>query len=215
MIEASVWFSAWIGHAFLGLDRLVQAVRPAAAGHQATGKFVDDDHFAVLHDVLLVLLEQRQRAQGGIEVMHQGDVRGVVQAAPFLQQAVLDQQLLGMLVAGFGQMNLVALFIDPVITLAVFLGGAGQLGHDILHAQVEVGMVLGLTGNDQRRARLVDQDRIHLVDNGVVQAALDALISRIDHVVAQVVETEFVVGAVGDVRQVGLLAWPRDPSATD
>jgi hypothetical protein len=45
--------------AFLGLDRLMQAVGPAATGHQATGEFVDNDHFAVLHHILLILLEQR------------------------------------------------------------------------------------------------------------------------------------------------------------
>jgi hypothetical protein len=36
----------------------VQAVGPAAAGHQAAGEFVDDDHFAVLHHVVLVAMEQ-------------------------------------------------------------------------------------------------------------------------------------------------------------
>ena len=42
--------------AFLGLDRLVQAVRPAPAEHQAAGEVVDDDHLAVLDDVVAVAL---------------------------------------------------------------------------------------------------------------------------------------------------------------
>ena len=42
--------------AFLGLDGLVQAVAPAAAGHQAAGVLVDDDDLVVLDDVLDVLL---------------------------------------------------------------------------------------------------------------------------------------------------------------
>ena len=37
---------------FLGFDRLVQAIGPAPAGHQAAGKLVDDDDFAVFHHVL-------------------------------------------------------------------------------------------------------------------------------------------------------------------
>jgi hypothetical protein len=41
----------------------VQAVRPAPARHQAAGEFVDDHHFAVLHHVLLVAVEQVVRAQ--------------------------------------------------------------------------------------------------------------------------------------------------------
>jgi hypothetical protein len=66
-------------------------------------------------------------------------------------------------------------------------------------------VILGLAGDDQRRAGLVDQDGVHLVDDGVVEAALHALAQLIHHVVAQVVEAELVVGAVGDVRRVGRL----------
>ena len=71
MIEASVWFSLWIVHAFLRLDRLVQAVGPAPARHQAAGELVDDDDLAVLHDVVLVAVVQRVRAQRRVQVMHQ------------------------------------------------------------------------------------------------------------------------------------------------
>ena len=66
-------------------------------------------------------------------------------------------------------------------------------------------MIFSLTGNDQRRPRLIDQDGVDFVDNGEIQAALNALATRINHVVAQIVETEFVVGAVGDVGSVGCL----------
>ena len=59
--------------------------------------------------------------------------------------------------------------------------------------------VLERAGNDQRRARLVDQDRIDFVDDRVVVAALHHLGALVFHVVAQIVEAEFVVGGVGDV----------------
>ncbi len=49
------------GDAFLGLDRLVQAVGPAAARHFAAGVFVDDDHLVVLDDVLDVLFDRGSR----------------------------------------------------------------------------------------------------------------------------------------------------------
>ena len=58
-------------HAFLRLDRLVQAVGPASARHQAPGEFIDDDHLAVLHDVMLVAVEQRMRAQRRVQMVHQ------------------------------------------------------------------------------------------------------------------------------------------------
>ena len=45
-------------HAFLGLDGLVKAIGPAAARHQPAGELVDDDHLAVLHDVVLIAVVQ-------------------------------------------------------------------------------------------------------------------------------------------------------------
>ena len=65
----------------LGLDRLVQAVAPAPAGHQAAGELVDDDDPAVLDHVVDVELEQRVRAQRLVDVVEQRHVDGVVEAA--------------------------------------------------------------------------------------------------------------------------------------
>ena len=68
--------------AFLGFHGLVQAVGPAAAGHQAAGELVDDDHFrafvAVLHHVVAVALVEHVRAQGLLHVVVALDVGGVV-----------------------------------------------------------------------------------------------------------------------------------------
>jgi hypothetical protein len=92
-------------HAFLGLHRLVQAVRPAPPAHQAAGEFVDDDDFIVLHHVMLILEEQRMRAQRGIHVVHQHDVGGVVEAAAGAE-AHLGEDRLDLLVPGFRQQHL-------------------------------------------------------------------------------------------------------------
>ena len=56
-------------HAFLGFDGLMQTVAPAAAGHQASGEFVDDDDFVVLDHVVLIALEHHVRLQGLLDVM--------------------------------------------------------------------------------------------------------------------------------------------------
>ena len=68
---------------------------------------------------------------------------------------------------------------------------------------VPVRRAVGGPGDDQRGAGLVDQDRVDLVDDGEVVAALHHVLDRVRHVVAQVVEAELVVGAVGDVGGVG------------
>ena len=81
-----------------------------------------------------------------------------------------------------------------------------QAGDDLVDPVVLVGGVLGGAADDERRARLVDEDGVHLVDDGEVQLALDVVLQPELHVVAQVVEAELVVLPVGDVRAVGLLA---------
>ena len=64
-------------------------------------------------------------------------------------------------------------------------------------------------GDDQRRPGLVDQDAVHLVDDRVVQLSLALILLDRLHVVAEVVEAELVVGAVGDVAAVDLLPLGR------
>ncbi len=66
-------------HLLLGLDRLVQAVAPAAAGHQAAGELVDDDDLAVLDHVVDVELEERVRAQRLVDVVLRCGVLQVVE----------------------------------------------------------------------------------------------------------------------------------------
>ena len=84
---------------------------------------------------------------------------------------------------------------------------ADQLGDDAVDLVILVGGFLAGAGDDERGAGFVDQDGVHFVDDGeVVRTLLDAILDAELHVVAQVVEAEFVVGAVGDVGVVGVLA---------
>jgi hypothetical protein len=69
---------------------------------------------------------------------------------------------------------------------------------------------LGTYRNDQRCSCIIDQNRIDLVDNREIVFALYEIFGRMCHVVAQVIETEFVVGSVGDVGVIGFpsfLCW--------
>ncbi|OIQ76012.1 hypothetical protein GALL_423160 [mine drainage metagenome] len=144
-------------HAFLGFDRLMQAVGPAAARHHATGKLVHDDNLAILHHVVLVAMEQRQRPQCGIQMMHQTDVGGIVQVGA-CQDARCHQQRFRMLVSGLGQQHLLRFLVHPEIAFALFFLLAGQLERNGVDGGIELHAVFGLAGNDQRRTRLVDQD---------------------------------------------------------
>ena len=202
-------------HALLCLDGLMQAVGPAATLHGAAGELVDDDDLAVAHDVLDVAVVQRVGSQCGIQVMHQPDVRGVIQALPRLQQTRLQEQVLDPLVARVGQMHLPALLVCPEVALAFFRFLALEPRGELVDLEIELGALLGRTGNDEGRAGFVDEDGIHFVDDRIDQRTLGAILESEGEVVAQVIEAEFVVRAVGDVRRIGRTLFCRALAALD
>ena len=115
-----------------------------------------------------------------------------------------------------GQKDLMAFLIQREVTrLGDALAGAriflaflfGQGWHHLVHGDVELGVVFSLAADDQGSARLVNQDRVNLVDDRIVQSTLNPVSNLIDHVVAQVVKAVFVVRPVGDVCPVGGLLF--------
>ena len=187
----------------LGLDRLMQAVRPAPARHHAPGKLVDDNHLIVLDDVVHLAPKQRVRTQRRVQVMQQADVGDVVQVAVRRQQLGAHQQFLGGLVSGLGEEGLAAFLIHAVVARPVFLFLTRKFGNDGVDLVIKIGVLFGGAGDDERRARLVDQDRVHLVHDCIMGSALYPIPGAKRHVVAQIVEAIFVVGTVGDVGGVG------------
>jgi hypothetical protein len=134
-------------------------------GHRAAGELVDDDHLARADDVLDVLAVHRVRAQRRVEVVHQPDVGRVVQALALLQQARLEEQFLDALMALVGKVHLLRFLVGPEVTLALFRLLLRQARHQLVDLEIQLGAFLGRARDDQRRARLVDQDRVDLVDH--------------------------------------------------
>ncbi len=178
---------------FFGFDRLVQSVRPAPTRHQTPGKLVDDHHLAFFGDHIVdVALVQRVRAQRLLHVVVVRDVLRVIQVVDL-------QQLLHPLDARIGQHRRVMLLIDGIVHVLF------QTRNDLIDLEVQVRRLLRRAADDERRTRLIDQDRVHFVDDRVVQRPLHVALDRLLHVVAKVVEAKLVVGAVGDVAAIGQL----------
>ena len=194
-------------HALFGLDGLVQALRIAAALHDAAGELVDDLDLAVGDHVLLVAVEHVLGLQRLLQVVDQ--LAGEIGIDVIDTQAALD-----LLKTALGGGNGVLGLVHDVVTRGFnVLGGGEHVVRHVLaalkatHGTREV--LVGTGGlspsarDDERGTCLVDQDGVDLVDDGVMVAALHALLGASDHVVAQVIETELGVGAVGDVCLVG------------
>ena len=95
---------------------------------------------------------------------------------------------------------------DALVLLDLVVDVALQRAHDGGEAVVQLGGVGDAAADDERGAGLVDEDRVDLVDDRVVVAALHLVVERRRHVVAEVVEAELVVRAVGDVGRRSLRA---------
>ena len=175
--------------AFFGFDRLMDTLGIAAAVHQSAGELIDDDDFAILDDVLLILVEQMPRLERRVELMRQLEVALIVEVGD-------AENLLDFRNALFRDRNGVRFFIDREIFVA------HEARQDLRERRVQIGRVVALAADDQRRARFVDEDRIDFVDDREVQLALHHLIETPRHVIAQVVEADLVVGDVGDVAQI-------------
>src|SRR5690606_24091847 len=136
------------------------------------------------------------------EVMDERDVSWIVKRLAFGQQAETPENVFRMLVPRFGQEYLARLLVDPVVALGLRLVGlglgshAGQLRRQRIHAPVHLGVIFSLSRNDQRGTRLVDQNGVDFIDNGIEQPTLATILDTELHVVAQIVEAELVVRAV-------------------
>ena len=156
-------------HALLGLDGLVQALRPAAAVEDPAGELVDDLDLAVDDGVVDVLLVERLGLQRLVEVVDERAVLGAV-------EVVDAEELLGLRDALLGDRDGLVLLVELVVVVglelllrarvhALGLLAGLELRRELGELLVEVGGLLGRAGDDQRRARLVDEDVVDLVDD--------------------------------------------------
>ena len=182
--------------AFFRFDRLVDTVGVTASVHQTAGELVDDDHFAVFDDVLLIAMEQIPRLERCVELMRELDVALIVEVRN-------AEHLLDLRDAGFRDRNGVRLLIDGVVF--VFLQARDNLREII----VELGRLLRRSADNERRARFVDENRVDFVDEREVELALHEVFHLPRHVVAQIVEADFVVRDVRDVAGVLRAAFRR------
>jgi len=67
--------------ALFRLDRLMESVRPAAAGHRAPRELVHDDHLALFDEVMVVETIERVRLQSLFDAVEHFHVRRVVEVA--------------------------------------------------------------------------------------------------------------------------------------
>ncbi len=192
----------------------MQAIGPAAALHRTTGVLINNDHFAIFYDVVNIAGKEHMGAQRGGNMMHQHDVGRGVKRLTLLHDALFHQQLFNQHQTALGQGNLTRFLVDREVAFAlegvrVLFLLTHQVRNDFVHFFVEIGAIFRRTGDDKRRTCFIDQDGVHLIHQRIVQFTLNALFRAECHVVTQIVEAIFVVGAVGDIGGVGFALSDR------
>ena len=192
----------------------MQAIRPAPAGHQSAGEFVDDDDFAVFDDVINVALENRVRFERLLHMMQGIDLARII-------EIMHAEQPLDFRHAGLGQRHRAAFLVDRIVALgfdrgAIFLRGVAlndraalQLGNDAINDVILVGGFFRRSGDDQRRARFIDENVVDFVHHCVIKLPLDVFLQGEFHIVAQIIEAKLIIGAISDVREISFLAADR------
>ena len=89
--------------------------------------------------------------------------------------------------------------------LGQFLLSLKQVGHRGAELLVVFDGVVHWSGNDQRCPCFVYENAVHLVNNGIVEFSLHAILAVKFHIVPQIVEAELVIGSIGYVGAVSLL----------
>ena len=195
-------------HALLGLDRLVQALRPAPALEDAAGELVDDLHLAVDDRVVDVALVQRLGLQRLDEVVDQVAVLGPVQVVDAEEPLGLGHAALGdrdglvllvELVVEVGDEVLLGLRVQALGALAGLHRACARRAKATYSSAACSGAPEMISGVRASSMRMLSTSST--IANGC--AALDLLLDRRRHVVAQVVEAELGVRAVRDVGGVG------------
>ena len=115
-------------------------------------------------------MEEGVGLQGLVDVVDGVDVRVVVEVVDL-------QEPLHVLDAVLGEGDVAVLFIDLVIDLVL------EVGDDLVDEVIFLGGFLRGAGNDERRPGLVDEDRVDLVHDRVIERPLHPEALVLDHVV--------------------------------
>ena len=171
----------------------MEAVGIAASLHQTARELVHDDDFVTPHHIVTVTLHDGLGPKGCGEAVGKLDVfRGI--------EIGNAQHLLDFGNGAVSRSHSLLLFIHGVVR-ALF-----QAGHSFGHNGVHIRGFLAGAGNNQRRTGLIHQNGVHLIHDGKIQLPLHHLVLLDNHVVAEVVEAELVIGTESHVAAIGVLS---------
>ena len=200
----------------LRLDRLMEPVGIAASRHDSAGELVYDQDLIVLYHIVLiprheiVCAKSEDNIMLNLQILDIGEVPDMEVILDLLH--ALKRKVYRLLLLIDDEVPaLLDLLSEDRVDLRKFRGFLSplQLSCEQVADLIELRGLPGLTRNDERCPRLIDQDRVDLVDDAVVQAAEHLLVFVDRHIISEVIEAELIVCDIGDVTAVGGLPLLR------
>ena len=174
----------------------MKTIRITPARHDTSGKLINNKDLIVFYYVVLITEHEIIGTQRQLHVMLDLQIFRISQ--------VLDlEELFYFLNSIRCQMNNLIFLIDDEIS-----GFLNFLTHDSIHLGkfltclssfqrmchiitqlIELCGFSTLSGNNQRCSRLINQNRVNLIDDGVMQFSLYQLLFINHHIITQIIET--------------------------
>ena len=190
----------------------MQAVGETASRHNTPGKLIYDEYLIVFYNIILIAEHQIVGTQCQNDIMLDLQIFRISQ--------IFDlEELFNLFHTFCGQIDQLILFIDDEIAILFLL----DTHHDIqlgllflifttleLASQditcfIQLCGFAALSGNDQRGTRFIDQNRVNLIDDRIMQITEYKLFLIYNHVVTQIIESEFIIR---DVSNIAVVSFP-------
>ncbi len=193
-------------HTFFCLNGLVQPIAVPAPIHEPSGKFVNNNYFPSLDDVVHVFFHEPVGFQGLVDVVGNSQILNI-------GKVFNTEVFLGLFNAPGCQGGGMRLLVNNIIRVYV-IGKLPVISfsenylfkppYQSVGSVIQFGGLFPLPGNNKRGPGLVYEDGVHLVHNGIMQIPLYHLLLVNHHVVTKVVKSKLIVGTIGYIAIIGL-----------
>ena len=174
--------------AFFSLNSLMDTIVIAASRKNTTSVLIHDQDFTVDHHIVFIIGKQLFRFDGVIQETYKRSIPGFVQ--------VLNTQMVFNFIDARFENTDGAFFL---VYLVIFIFFKNVFCDAREFTVPTVRFTCSWSRDNKRGTRLVNQDRIDLINNGKVMPALYLLVNGPCHIVTQIIEAKLVIRTVGNI----------------
>ena len=177
---------------FLGFNRLMQPLGISTSLHQSAGEIIDYNDFPFLDDIILIPKHQIIGAQRLINPMlklHMLQIRKIIHTKiffglvhPFFSQGDGLALFIGNKIGFFFYEFAIQSLLDPPHLVGIFFSSLQGFDKKIRDL-IQGGRSVSLSRYNQRRSRLINQNTIYLINDGIVKRALHTPFFKNGHII--------------------------------